>query len=542
MNIRKIQIQELLPAVHLAAEVFAEDVAPAYTDEGVGRFHEFISYDSFREMFERREVTLFGAFEGVQICGMIAVTNSGHISLFFVRKAFQRHGIGRMLYLAAVAFAAREVHASKITVNAAPQAVEAYEHLGMHKVAEEQEKDGIRFVPMEAELVQNAYGQYGYHYGTGNPGQNTYSYGTGNSTHGSYSYGPGTEQPGKEFQGTYRHQIQMPQKRSAVPVIVGVIIAVILLSVAVGGAFLFGSFIYYKAKDDVGITEEQPYGDDGDSWDDSDEYDNNANNGNSGSDGQNKTDESSVSGIDKIETYQSERLSPAYKVKEETYSFHDSKKASTIIDFNVTYPQLSGLKGKHAEKINKTIKNCAMSTVDEIYTHPDDKIKQKVIEANRPALISYVKCKVTYATSEFISVVFEDTSARGEYSEYQTDLRTVNIRLRDGKVYEVRDIVKLNDAFVENWVQIMQKETSDSSFLSELTTDELKKALEGNDKTGAYVPNFFVDKDGIEIGFNMGSSSSGKQSAKYAWVTAPYTFDEIKDSIADQTFWQELDR
>ena len=540
MNIRKIQIQELLPALHLAAEVFAEDVAPAYTDAGVGHFHEFISYDSFREMFERREVTIFGAFEGVQICGMIAVTNSGHISLFFVRKAFQRHGIGRMLYLAAVAFAAREVHASKITVNAAPQAVEAYEHLGMHKVAEEQEKDGIRFVPMEADLVQSAYGRYSYHYGNGNPGQNTYGYGTGNSAHGSYSYGPGTGEAGQEPAGTYSHQIQMPQKRSAVPVIAGVIIAVILLIVAVGGAFLFGSFIYYKAKDDVGITEEQPYEDDGDNWDDPDEYNNNGNSGNSGADSQNPADESSVSGVDKIEAYKADNLS--YQVKNETYSFRDSEKTSTIIDFNVVYPQISGLKGKNADKINKTIKNCAMSTVDEIYTHPDEKIKQKVIEANTPALISYVKCKVSYASNDFISVVFEDTSARGEYSEYQTDLRTVNIRLSDGKVYEVRDIVKLDDAFVENWVQIMQKETSDSSFLSELTTDEMKKALEGNDKTGAYVPNFFVDKDGIEIGFNMGSSSSGKQSAKYAWVTAPYTFDEIKDSIADQTFWKELDR
>lgn len=38
MNIRKIQITGTLPALHLAAEVFAEDVAPAYTDEGVGRF------------------------------------------------------------------------------------------------------------------------------------------------------------------------------------------------------------------------------------------------------------------------------------------------------------------------------------------------------------------------------------------------------------------------------------------------------------------------------------------------------------------------
>lgn len=541
MNIRKIQIQELLPALHLAAEVFAEDVAPAYTDEGVGRFHEFISYDSFREMFERQEVTIFGAFEGVQICGMIAVTNSGHISLFFVRKAFQRHGIGRMLYLAAVAFAAREVHTFKITVNAAPQAVETYEHLGMHKVTEEQEKDGIRFVPMEAELVQCAYGQYSYHYGTENPGQNTYGYGAGSSSSGSYSYGPGPEENGQGPAGTYSHQVQMPQRKSAVPVIVGVVVAIILLIVAVGGAFLFGSFIYYKAKDDVGITEDQPYEDDGDSWDDSDDiYDNDENNGNSGSDSQNKTDESSVSGVDKIEAYKADNLS--YKVKNETYSFRDSEKTSTIIDFNVAYPQINGLKGKNADKINKTIKNCAMSTVDEIYTHPDEKIKQKVIEANTPALISYVKCKVTYATNEFISVVFEDTSARGEYSEYQTDLRTVNIRLRDGKIYEVRDIVKLDDTFVENWAKIMQKETGDSSFLTDLTTAEMKKALEGNDKTGAYVPNFFVSKDGIEIGFNMGSASSGKQSTKYAWVTAPYTFDEIKSSVADTAFWKELDR
>jgi len=51
-----------------------------------------------------------------------------------------------------------------------------------------------------------------------------------------------------------------------------------------------------------------------------------------------------------------------------------------------------------------------------------------------------------------------------------------------------------------------------------------------------------VSKDGIEIGFNMGSASSGKQSTKYAWVTAPYTFDEIKSSVADTAFWKELDR
>ena len=58
MNIRKIQIQELLPALHLAAEVFAEDVAPAYTDEGVGRFHEFISYGGTSAVFLLGEMGL----------------------------------------------------------------------------------------------------------------------------------------------------------------------------------------------------------------------------------------------------------------------------------------------------------------------------------------------------------------------------------------------------------------------------------------------------------------------------------------------------
>ena len=53
---------------------------------------------------------------------------------------------------------------------------------------------------------------------------------------------------------------------------------------------------------------------------------------------------SSVSGVDKIEAYKADNLS--YKVKNETYSFRDSEKTSTIIDFNVAYPQISGLKRK----------------------------------------------------------------------------------------------------------------------------------------------------------------------------------------------------
>lgn len=533
MNIRKIEAQELLAALHLASEVFGEDVAPTYTEEGAAQFYDFISYTSFLEKFENKEVTLFGAYEGVQICGMIALTNSGHICLFFVRKAFQRHGLGKALYQTAIAYVQRELHVAKITVNATPQSVEIYEHLGFGKVAEEQEQDGIRYVPMEAHFVQSAYTQSAKSYGGENKesaGAYTYSYGAGNS-----------QTENNENQGMYSDQLNNPRKASAGPVIAGILIAILIAVLAVGGLFVFGKFIFHKAVQDVGITNEFPFDeDDSDEWYDEGEpdEDDNAPEDNGESEAENPTDQSSVSGIDQIEAYKAKNLS--YEMKNKTYSFQDSSKTSTIIDFNVAYPQIKG--HKNADQINKTIKNCAMSTVNEIYKHPSEEIKEKVLKASKPALISYVKCKVTYATDDFISIVFEDASARGEYNAYQADLRTLNIRLTDGKVYEVKDIVKLDHSFVNDWAKRMQKETDDKEILSELSKEQMKHALEGKDKKGAYEPNFFVDKKGIEIGFNFQNADSGNEKSKYVWVTAPYRFDEIKSSIKDSTFWNELKR
>ena len=42
MEIRILMQQEILEALHLTWDVFAEDVAPAYTPEGVAQFQEFI--------------------------------------------------------------------------------------------------------------------------------------------------------------------------------------------------------------------------------------------------------------------------------------------------------------------------------------------------------------------------------------------------------------------------------------------------------------------------------------------------------------------
>ena len=93
MDVRILQQHEILPALHLVWEVFAEDVAPAYTPEGVARFQEFIKYDNIRDMYQKGEITFFGAFEGTKLCGTMAVKSVGHICLFYVRKGLpgKRH-------------------------------------------------------------------------------------------------------------------------------------------------------------------------------------------------------------------------------------------------------------------------------------------------------------------------------------------------------------------------------------------------------------------------------------------------------------------
>ncbi len=56
MDVRILKQHEILPALHLIWEVFAEDVAPAYTPEGVAHFQEFIKYDNISDMYRRERL------------------------------------------------------------------------------------------------------------------------------------------------------------------------------------------------------------------------------------------------------------------------------------------------------------------------------------------------------------------------------------------------------------------------------------------------------------------------------------------------------
>ena len=95
MIIRRLEGQEVLDALHLVWEVFAQDVAPLYTAEGVASFQDFIRYPNIEKKMQAEGLALFGAFEGPQMLGAGGILPTGHIALLFVRREYQHRGIVR---------------------------------------------------------------------------------------------------------------------------------------------------------------------------------------------------------------------------------------------------------------------------------------------------------------------------------------------------------------------------------------------------------------------------------------------------------------
>ncbi len=137
---RRLSKEELPAAMALAWEVYAECLAPTTSLEGVETFRHYVN-----DPETSRNRIGFGAFLCGELVGMMLIRDAIHISLFFVKSEHQRRGIGRALLDTALRF----YPCQAFTVNAAPEAVGAYERMGFTKTGDEELEDGIRFVPME---------------------------------------------------------------------------------------------------------------------------------------------------------------------------------------------------------------------------------------------------------------------------------------------------------------------------------------------------------------------------------------------------------
>ena len=123
-----------------------------YSAEGMKEFQKFIEYDNMKRLLENSEMKMWGCFFNGKIIGMIATKQSNHISLLFVDKDYHRQGIARALYQKLIEYFSTNDDCLEITVNSSLYAVEAYKRLGFVATDTEQQKNGIRYIPMRNQL------------------------------------------------------------------------------------------------------------------------------------------------------------------------------------------------------------------------------------------------------------------------------------------------------------------------------------------------------------------------------------------------------
>lgn len=82
---------------------------------------------------------------GTTLAGLLELRDESHVAMLFVESACQRRGIGRALLRAAFG---PEADWPSLTVNSAPGAEGAYERLGFVATGPEEERNGMRYLPM----------------------------------------------------------------------------------------------------------------------------------------------------------------------------------------------------------------------------------------------------------------------------------------------------------------------------------------------------------------------------------------------------------
>ncbi len=138
--------------VDLVLKVFGQFVAPGFSDEGVLEFKKFVSESELSKRFEAGNPIVV-AEHGKMPVGVIEIRDDSHIALLFVEKAYQKRGIaGRLIHEAVGICRGRNRDLRKFTVNASPNAYDAYRHMGFRGEKAVSTINGIRFIPMELEL------------------------------------------------------------------------------------------------------------------------------------------------------------------------------------------------------------------------------------------------------------------------------------------------------------------------------------------------------------------------------------------------------
>lgn len=146
---RAAQIDDVQLISNLVLSIFNKFISPGFSLNGRQIFQDFVQPSAILERLETGKSFTLVAALGEKIIGTIEMRDGNHISLLFVADNYHRVGIARKL----VSLAIEKIKATEITVHSSPYALEIYKRMGFAQLEEEQEKDGIRYIPMKLKFI-----------------------------------------------------------------------------------------------------------------------------------------------------------------------------------------------------------------------------------------------------------------------------------------------------------------------------------------------------------------------------------------------------
>jgi GNAT superfamily N-acetyltransferase len=152
--IQEMKTEEIEFAINMVETVFNEFVGKDYSEEGNKEFLGFLLSNKMKERLKNNLNKTFIAKYNSEIIGLLEIKNYDHIALFFIKKEFHGKGIGRNLfdyYLEVLI--KNNLGIKTISVNSSIYAEKIYSKLGFKKMNEIQEKNGIKYIPMEYKVV-----------------------------------------------------------------------------------------------------------------------------------------------------------------------------------------------------------------------------------------------------------------------------------------------------------------------------------------------------------------------------------------------------
>ena len=148
-----LKIDEINFVSNVVNNIFDEFVGKDYSEKGNNTFKDYIQSQNISNRLGDKTSQFFVARCKTEIIGLMELKNTDHISLFFIKKEFQGKGIGKKLFEYYLDIINQRNYETKtITVNSSIYAEKIYEKLGFIKTNEIEEKDGIKYIPMEFKL------------------------------------------------------------------------------------------------------------------------------------------------------------------------------------------------------------------------------------------------------------------------------------------------------------------------------------------------------------------------------------------------------